>query len=614
MKKNDLLLYKNRPAILKDFDKDKIVIEMEGERKKIREKDAFLLAEDVGSSILDVLSATCPPCNFAEGIELLEGESHSFSSLASLFWSSLPKASYYAAYLLVSSSPFFLIKSPNEILVRTKEEIEKIAKREAEKENIQNEVNDFLQVLKTLDSKHAPTNVDLLRFAPFFQDIEEVALGKKDRLRLIKNKNMSMEKAHSILLKASYWSILKNPYPYRYNKIMGQCKKKIERNIIEEKYSDLTYMKSYAIDNKETLDPDDAISYDGTHLWIHIAIPADTIEVSSEYGELLLQRGRSLYFPDVTHYMMGKEETDMFAIAIKNPSYALSFKLKLDDSANIKDVEVIRSKINAKRLTYEEATRAKDEPFLKPFFEIAKANFEKRKKGGSLSIDIPKVNVILKDDVVSIFPHVEDEAFLMIKEMMLLAGEAAAFFAFKNNIPFQYISQMQPDNMPKKIERGLSGEFQKRRYMKGRSVSTTPLSHASLGLSMYAQVTSPLRRYGDLIAQMQLLHHIDKKPYIPTDELFAKIAMGEISNKDAQLAEKSSFKHFVLVYLLQNPNWTGRATIVSLQDEKAIIFVNDLSLESELYLKSKRNLNDVLNVKVLNIDLPNLLVVFKEIE
>ena len=113
---------------------------------------------------------------------------------------------------------------------------------------------------------------------------------------------------------------------------------------------------------------------------------------------------------------------------------------------------------------------------------------------------------------------------------------------------------------------------------------------------------------------MQLLHHIDKKPYIPTDELFAKIAMGEISNKDAQLAEKSSFKHFVLVYLLQNPNWTGRATIVSLQDEKAIDFVNDLSLESELYLKSKRNLNDVLNVKVLNIDLPNLLVVFKEIE
>ena len=105
MKKNSILLYKNRPCVLKDFEKDKIVIELEGEVKKVREKDALLLVEDAASSIAEVLNATLPACNFEEGVDLIEGEEHVFSSLVSLFWNSLQSmASFFILSLFCCKS------------------------------------------------------------------------------------------------------------------------------------------------------------------------------------------------------------------------------------------------------------------------------------------------------------------------------------------------------------------------------------------------------------------------------------------------------------------------------------------------------------------------------
>lgn len=617
MTKNSVLLYKGKPCILKDFEKDKIIIELEEGSKKVREKDAILLVENVPSSTLsikDVLKAHLPPFDVEDVIDLIEGEEHSLAELISLFCPDLEKIAYYNAWVYLSSSPFFDAISPDKkIRTRSKEEVAELRKKEEEKKALQDEAVAFADVLKLLSSTKDEANIDLERFSKFFQDIEEVALGKRGELKLMKNVQLNPEKAHGLLLKSRYWSPLKNPYPYRYNKIVGQAKQPCKR--CEEKtYVDLTHLKSYAIDNEETSDPDDAISYDGNHLWIHIALVADSVENGSEYDEMLQARGRSLYLPDGVHYMMGKVDTETFAIGLEAQSYALSIKIKLQDDATIENVEVMRAKIAVERLTYSKATTLKDSPYLKPFFDIAKANYAKRERAGAVSIDIPEVEVRLKDGEVRLIPHIEDDAFKMIKEMMLLAGEGVAFFAFKNNIPFQYISQASPSNMPKTLLSGLCGEFQKRRYMKGRSVSTMPASHSSLGLSMYSQITSPMRRYGDLISQKQLLSYIDGSHCTSQDELFAKIALADLSFRDGQLVERSSKKHFLLVYLLQHPDWKGEALIVGMQQDgsnRAQIYIEELGLESQLHIR--KQIGETVRLKVLDVDLPNLDVTFKEI-
>ena len=610
MKKNSLVLYKQKPAILKDFEHDKIIIDLGNETKKIREKDVCFLSEEV-NSLDDVLNAELPPCDIEEGIQLLEGEEHSFFSIVSLLWQDLPPVAYYKAWNFIFSSIFFVTGSTPDvpISIRSDEEVKKIQRKEEEKKGFAEKEDAFSALLKNIMSSKEHIEVDINEFLPFFQDIEDVSLGKKEKLK--SGKTMSPEMAHSILLKTSYWSIFKDPYPYRYKKIIGQAKKKLIPNIIEEKFVDLTHMTSYAIDGETTLDPDDAISYDGKHLWIHIAIVADSINFGDEIDEVLLQRGRTLYLPEMTYYMLGKEETSAFAIALKNPSYALSFKLKLKDDATIESVEIMRGKINCKRLTYKQATEQKDSKELKYFFEIAKANSIKRNKMGSITIDIGDVNVFFKDDVVSIEKQTEDDAFRMIKEMMLLVGEATAFFAFKNNIPFQYISQ-SVNNLPSNLEEGLAGEFQKRKAMKARNISCHPAAHQGLGLSMYCQVTSPLRRYDDLVVQKQLLNYIDKRPYMSIDELLSKLAMGDMANKDSQIAGRMAKRHFIIVYLMQNPTWIDEATVVSFQDEKAYIYVESIGVEAFIHLKRNVSLNEKIKVKVLSLDLPKLEISFIE--
>ncbi len=610
MKKNSLVLYKQKPAILKDFEHDKIIIDLGNETKKIREKDVCFLSEEV-NSLDDVLNVELPPCDIEEGIQLLEGEEHSFFSIVSLLWQDLPPVAYYKAWNFIFSSIFFVTGSTPDvpISIRSDEEIKKIQRKEEEKKGFVEKEEAFSALLKNIMSSKEHIEVDINEFLLFFQDIEDVALGKKEKLK--SGKTMSPEMAHSILLKTSYWSIFKDPYPYRYKKIIGQAKKKLIPNIMEEKFVDLTYMTSYAIDGETTLDPDDAISYDGKHLWIHIAIVADSINFGDEIDEVLLQRGRTLYLPEMTYYMLGKEETSAFAIALKNPSYALSFKLKLKDDATIESVEIMRGKINCKRLTYKQATEQKDSKELKYFFEIAKANSIKRNKMGSITIDIGDVNVFFKEDVVSIEKQTEDDAFRMIKEMMLLVGEATAFFAFKNNIPFQYISQ-SVSNLPCNLEEGLAGEFQKRKAMKARNISCHPAAHQGLGLSMYCQVTSPLRRYDDLVVQKQLLNYIDKTPYMSTDELLSKLAMGDMAHKDSQIAGRMAKRHFIIVYLMQNPTWIDEATVVSFQDEKAYIYVESIGVEAFIHLKRNVSLNEKIKVKVLSLDLPKLEISFIE--
>lgn len=610
MKKNSLVLYKQKPAILKDFEGDKIIIDLGNETKKIREKDVCFLSDGV-SSLDDVLNAELPSCDIEEGIQLLEGDEHSFFSIVSLLWNDLPSVSYYKAWNFIFSSIFFVTgQTPDiPISIRSSEEIEKMQKREEEKKCFAEKEEAFSKLLKEIISSKGQMKVDINEFLIFFQDIEEVALGKKEKLK--SGKVMSPEDAHNILLKTSYWSIFKDPYPYRYKKIIGQAKKKLSPNIIEEKFVDLTHMTSYAIDGETTLDPDDAISYDGEHLWIHIALIADSVNFGDEIDDVLLQRGRTLYLPEITHYMLGKEETSSFAIALKNPSYALSFKLKLTPTATIENVEVMRGKINCQRLTYKQATEQKDSEELRYFFEIARANLVKRYKMGAINIEIGDVSVSFKDNVVSIEKQTEDDAFRMIKEMMLLVGEATAFFAFKNNIPFQYISQ-SINNLPSNLEKGLAGEFQKRKCMKARNISCHPAAHQGLGLSMYCQITSPLRRYDDLVVQKQLLNYIDKTPYIPSDVLLSKLAMGDIAHKDSQLAERMAKRHFIIVYLMQNPNWVGNATIVSFQDGKNYIYVDSIGVETFIHLKREVSINEKIKVKVLELNLPKLEISFIE--
>lgn len=309
--------------------------------------------------------------------------------------------------------------------------------------------------------------------------------------------------------------------------------------------------------------------------------------------------------------MLAEESLADYALGLQEKSNALSFRLLLNDDSSINECQVFKTKINVKRLTYEKATELKDSSELKPLFEIAEKNIARRKKSGATNIDLPEIhiNVDAETKKVSISPLLRYKADEMVREMMLLAGEGAANYAFRNNIPFPYVSQDEPA-VPENILPGLAGQFQLLKCMRKRSVGITPAMHSGLGIAIYSQVTSPLRRYSDLVAHQQLRAFMDKRKLIDKDSMLERISQGDAASVAARKASRLSETHWKLIYLLQNPEWQGEAVCVDKKFDDPLFMIPSLAMQATIKGVKNTKLNEKIIVKVNSLDIPTQAVEF----
>lgn len=486
---------------------------------------------------------------------------------------------------------------------RSQNEIEELVKKADEKGKEVQLREEFINRLRSL-------KLNLPDDAKYMVDVEALALGKTDKSRTLHDAHIkeTPERAHKLLLDTKIWDITRNPYPVRWGLSMQSATETLSSPPEEERVS--VESIAYAIDNEWSTDPDDAVCFDGKFLWIHIADPASTVMPDSSIDKAARGRGATLYLPEGASRMLCESSIADYALGLNEKSRALSFKISLDEDGNVTDCDVLKTFVNVKRLTYSKADELKDSAELKPLFDIAKKNIESRNKAGAVQIDIPEVHINVNPETkaVTVEPEVHPESADMVREMMLLAGEGAAKFAFKNNIPFPYVSQEAPD-IPSEIPSGLAGQFRLRKCMRKRSVGITPAMHCGLGIAMYSQVTSPLRRYSDLIAHMQLRAFIDKRPLLDKDTMLMRVSEGDAAMSASKQAERKSDMHWKLVYLLQNPEWKGEAVCVDRGAKQMQFFIPSLGMETYITIQNVA-LNDTVTVHAANINIPELTVDF----
>ncbi len=623
--KDSLVLYKEAPWVVKETIPMEGKIEITGPRgktMKVREKDIVLLSSGktenlnklFDSAYLDEKEKTLDLENKIKEIwELAGGEEISFGDFSAMVFDSNAPDLQWLLYKKLKASPWFTLEltedsglnlpvlKPNSQIL-AKELIEK-------KDKKQKETRLREDAVKRLKNREDFRDEDI----PFLQEVEAFALGKSSKSAILREAGIpeTQEKAHKILLQNGFWSILKNPWPTRRGITLASANLPGEP-VAEVPRLDLTNQekyRAYAIDNEDSSDPDDAIGFDGDFLWIHIADPSDTVLPDSPPDIEARKRGSTNYLPEGVFRMLGSEITLNYSLGLEKISKALSFRLKLDEKGDISSVRILKTLVNVERLTYKKASLLKDSNELNALFRISQRNRERRLRKGAVEINLPEVSIILKEGRVSIEQCEQNEAQAMVKEMMLLAGEGAAKFAFENSIPFQFVSQEEPE-IPKNIPQGLAGEYRLRRSMRPRQVSVNPSAHHGLGLGMYAQVTSPLRRYGDLVSHQQLSLFLENRKTMDKETLFDKIAQGDIAASECIKAERESCFHWKLVYLLQNPQWQGEAVIVETGIPKAKILIPELAMESQINIPGNLQLNDRIKVKAENIELWNLKVDF----
>ncbi|MCI7036066.1 MAG: RNB domain-containing ribonuclease [Spirochaetia bacterium] len=646
IKVNSLVIYKNNAALVtEDAGNGKFTVKYRStpatqtkpavySTQNVRTKDIILLHEGPVTSLekaLEFSEKECPKeddmykldqnnqifLKLAECYELLDSDDESrsaeygFEELTSLFYGTPKADETWGLYCSIKNTLFFMqnLKAQMEgkilFTLRTKEEMDTMVKKANEKGMEAQIRAEFIERLKK--RKLLPED------SIFMGDVEALAQGKTDKSRTMHDANLkeSPEKAHKLLLETGLWDITRNPYPLRW----GLSTKSATEGLSSPPEEDRTEIPgfSYAIDNEGSTDPDDAVAYDGKYLWVHIADPASTVMPDSSIDKTACQRGATLYIPEGAARMLCEDCLEDYALGLKEKSRALSFRILLNSDGGIEECQVMKTIVNVKRLTYQEADKIKDSDELKPLFDIARKNIERRNKSGAVQITMPEIQIRLEGEekkvVITNHPHTESSE--MIREMMLLAGEGAAKFAFRNNIPFPFVSQEAP-TIPEDIPEGLAGQFRLRRCMRKRNVGVTPGMHSGLGLALYSQVTSPLRRYSDLIAHQQLRAFIDGKKLMDKDTMLMKISEGDAGAMAAKKAERNTNMHWTLVYLLQNPDWTGEAICVDNTQKLPQFSIPSLALETYIGITGI-SLNEKISVKVLKIDLSELSVEFQKI-
>ena len=620
-KKNFPVLYKKNPAVITEIENDKLTVKYQSvpatqtknaqyATQKVREKDIILLCEKECSSLEKLLSFTDEnlPSQIQEAWELLSGDEESaknpqdFADLTEIIRNQTASDESWAVFKNLTESLYFqldeksLKDSKIAFNLRTEQEIESIKQKNYEKEHEQEIHDAFIARLKKREL--------LPDDSKFMQEVENLALCKIEKSRIMQETGLSQtpEKAHQLLIDTGIWDITKNPYPTRYGLSMNSASEGLGLPPEEDRLE--VPGTAWAIDSPWSTDPDDAVAFDGKYLWVHIADPASSVMPDSSIDKVARNKGTTLYLPEGAVRMLSETCFEDYALGLKEKSRALSFRILLSEENTVRECEIFKTFVNVKRLTYEKATELKDTPELKPLFEIARKNLERRKKSGATNIDLPEVHISVDKETkkVSVTPLIRYEADAMVCEMMLLAGEGAAHFALNNRIPFPYVSQDAPEK-PKDTLPGLAGQFKLLRGMRKRSVGVTPAMHSGLGIAIYSQVTSPLRRYGDLVSHQQLRAYLDGRKLINKDDMLLRISQGDAASVASRKASRLSETHWKLIYLLQNPEWSGKAVCIDHKDGSSLFMIPELAMQITLAGHDKIELNQEITVKPEKIDI-----------
>ena len=629
MTKNSIVLYKSTVAVVVDRDGDKYQIRfctqpatptgkkaVYGEQK-VREKDVVLLHEGPVSSLEKVLDNGSKDfkAQINDAYELLQSDESTatapiaINELADYALGSFDADIAWGFYCNLTAGVQFAVnqdelRNGKIIFVpRSLEEINSINQKNYEKEHEAEIRAAFINRVKT-------NSLDLPADAKFMGEVEAFAMCKTEKSKVMQEAGITqtIEKAHKLLIDTGIWDFTKNPYPTRFGFSFDSAREQLGA-MKEEEREDVPCV-CYAIDAPNAADPDDAVGFDGTYFWVCIADPASTVEPDSSIDMAARARGTTLYIPEGASRMLCESCLEDYALGLSEKatgkkSSALAFRLKMTDDSQIEECEIKKVRVEVKMISYAEAEEQKESPELKPMFELARKNLLRRQNNNAVTIQMPEVKIKVDKEtkIVSIVTEEKYESNDMIQEMMLLAGEGAARFAFSHNIPFPFVSQEAPE-FPESVPEGWAGQFARVKCMRKRSVGITAVPHAGLGLSFYSQVTSPLRRYGDLVSHQQLRAYINGKKLLGKDEMLERIAAGDAASLAARKASRLSDTHWKLVYLLQNPEKTYKAYCIDHIGKDARYLIPELDMQTVIGGAGEDPLNYEAELKAERVDIP----------
>ncbi len=357
---------------------------------------------------------------------------------------------------------------------------------------------------------------------------------------------------------------------------------------------DLRALPALTIDGPFTRDYDDALSIeieddDTLQIGIHIADVSAAILQNSLLDHEAAARASSLFLP-FRQVPMIPRELSQNTLSLKKDCdrRAISLVTRFDKKGLLIDYRFVPSVIRVRRqLVYEEVNETMGgEALLKKLYMVSQHLQEERMKRDALSLSLPELQIKLNDDLSLSIEAVDQNtpSRMIVAEFMILYNWLAARFCNDNKIPILFRRQPEPRERISLGETGyLYYVFQQRRKLSPLQIDTSPGPHSGIGLDLYTHVTSPLRRYLDLVIQRQIGSFIaGDKPVYNEKELEDIRLVVEPVVRSLELAKRNRQRYWVLKFLSQHKGERYRAVILDELKSKYRIVLSDFFLVTEI--------------------------------
>lgn len=402
---------------------------------------------------------------------------------------------------------------------------------------------------------------------------------------------------------------------------------------------------SYSIDPKNTVDVDDAISFSDGWLHVHIADPTPYFPLGSNVDKEARERIASTYFTDQKFSMLARSITSQFSLS--KSCNVLTFSAKVNpENGTIEDFKVRPVKLEqSSTLTdYSEANNRIPKDTLNALMKITNHHLAWRKSNGMKTFMEITPNIrYLSDKSTNLLHHYSaltdlpvlddlnpdhkllcenlkrenDALHKMISESMIIAGRIACDYALRHDLPLVYTG---PENDGRSTvvvdgdttKNPIAQNYTQLMTLKASTLSWKPMKHDTMGLSSYARVTSPLRRYSDQLTHRQLHSHLNNSSAnnVPLMDLMP-IARHERYIRNAQRANQKYWAHRYLKRLLQHPDYSvlnsqeGFKAVVITEpkyEDKTMIWLEALSmvLATDLHLWADESSREMIQDSLAN--------------
>ena len=344
---------------------------------------------------------------------------------------------------------------------------------------------------------------------------------------------------------------------------------------VDEDRQDLTGLSSFSIDDAGTMEVDDALALEpraagGWRLWVHVADPTALLSLANPLVTEACRRGCSTYLSHGAMPMFPESlALEVFSLRPGQRCRALSFWLEVDDAGRAQGEGWCPSWVQlSAAVTYNDTddllTMAPpEEDDLLELHRITRRLNQGRRAAGALCLEQPEARfrptaggpVAL--DVLEPTP-----ARQLVAECMVLAGQIAGRYGQRHGLPLPYRGQTaSPLPSSRELAALPSGAVRNgalKACLQRSSTGARPQPHFALGAPVYVQVTSPIRRFTDVLAHFQLRAHHRQEAVLAEPDLQHWLDQALAGIQEAGQRAKQDRVYWLQSWLRQERGpWTG---------------------------------------------------------